>query len=153
MVYLPEPLDYRREFAAHYCADGIYNPTTQDPVEEILKQTGNRGVDIVFESAGAEGTPEQAAEVARPGGKVIITGIPKDDSLSFNASIVRRKGLTIRLVRRMAHTYPVAIRLMEKKLIDLKPLVTHRMPIEDVGKAMELLSHYRDGVIKAVINM
>jgi L-iditol 2-dehydrogenase len=151
MVYITEPLDYRREFAAHYCADGVFNPTGQDPVKEIIELTGGRGVDIAFEAAGAEDTPEQAAEVARPGGKVIVVGIPKDDSLSFNASIVRRKGLTIRLVRRMAHTYPTTIQLVAKQLIDLKPLITHRLPIADVGQAMELLSHYRDGVIKVVI--
>ena len=56
-----------------------------------LKLTGGRGVDIAFEAAGADETPEQAAEVVRPGGKVIITGIPKDDSLSFNASVVTAK--------------------------------------------------------------
>jgi L-iditol 2-dehydrogenase len=151
MVYITEPLDYRREFAARYCADGVFNPTGQDPVKEILELTGGRGVDIAFEAAGANNTPEQAAEVARPGGKVIVTGIPKDDNLSFNASVVRRKGLTIRLIRRMAHTYPTAIQFVSKQIIDLKPLITHRLPIEDVGKAMELLSNYRDGVIKAVI--
>ena len=57
----------------------------RSPVEDILKLTGGRGVDVAFEAAGADETPEQAAEVVRPGGKVIVTGIPKDDSLSFNA--------------------------------------------------------------------
>jgi threonine dehydrogenase-like Zn-dependent dehydrogenase len=51
----------------------------------------------------------------------------------------------------MAHTYPTTIQLVAKQLIDLKPLITHRLPIADVGQAMELLSHYRDGVIKVVI--
>ena len=51
----------------------------------------------------------------------------------------------------MAHTYPTAIQLVAKHTVDLKSLITHRMPLEDVGKAMELLSTYDDGVIKAVI--
>lgn len=150
-VYVTEPLTYRREFAGHYCADGIFDPTGHSPVGDILKLTKGRGVDVAFEAAGAEETPEQAAEVVRPGGRVILTGIPKDDSLSFNASTVRQKGLTIRLVRRMAHTYPATIQMVAKHLIDLKALVTHRLPLSDIGKAMELLSSYDDGVIKAVI--
>jgi len=150
-VYITEPLAYRRDFASRYCADGVFDPTRQSPVEDILNLTGGQGVDVAFEAAGAIDTPEQSAEVVRPGGKVIITGIPKDDSLSFNASVVRRKGLTVRLVRRMAHTYPTAIQLVSKQHIDLKPLITHRLPLGDVGKAMNMLSSYDDGAIKVVI--
>jgi L-iditol 2-dehydrogenase len=150
-VYITEPLTYRRVFAGHYCADGIFDPTGHNPVGDILELTEGRGVDVAFEAAGAEDTPEQAAEVVRPGGKVILTGIPKDDSLSFNASVVRRKGLTIRVVRRMAHTYPATIHMVAKQLIDLKVLITHNLPLGDVGNAMEMLSSYDDGVIKAVI--
>jgi L-iditol 2-dehydrogenase len=150
-VFLTEPLKYRREFARHYLADSVFDPTGGSPVDDILKLTSGRGVDIAFEAAGADETPEQAAEVVRPGGKVIITGIPIDDSLSFNASVVRRKGLTIRLVRRMAHTYPTAIQLVAKRTVELKSLITHRLPLEDVGKAMNMLSSYDDGAIKVVI--
>jgi L-iditol 2-dehydrogenase len=150
-VYVTEPLTYRREFAGRYCADAIFDPTGRSPVADILKLTRGRGVDVAFEAAGAEETPEQAAEVVRPGGTLILTGIPKDDSLSFNASTARQKGLTIRLIRRMAHTYPATIHMVAKHLIDLKTLVTHHLPLSDIGKAMELLSSYNDGVIKAVI--
>lgn len=152
VVLLTEPLKYRREFARKYCADFVFDPTGRSPVDDILKMTGGRGVDVAFEAAGADETPEQAAEVVRPGGKVIITGIPKDDNLTLNASVVRRKGLTIRLVRRMAHTYPTAIQLVAKQTIDLKSLITHRLPLGGVGKAMEMLSSYDDGAIKVVIN-
>jgi L-iditol 2-dehydrogenase len=150
-VYVTEPLTYRREFAGHYCADGTFDPTGHNPVGDIVDITKGRGVDVAFEAAGAEETPEQAAEVVRPGGRVILTGIPKDDRLSFTASTVRQKGLTIRLVRRMAHTYPATIHMVAKHLIDLKALVTHHLPLGDIGKAMELLSAYDDGVIKAII--
>ena len=51
----------------------------------------------------------------------------------------------------MAHTYPATIHMVAKQLIDLKALVTHHLPLSDIGKAMELLSSYNDGVIKAVI--
>lgn len=152
-VYMTEPIPYRRSFADSYCADECFDPYTQNPAVEILGLTDGRGVDLVFEAAGAKETPQQAAEIVRYGGKVILAGIPADDEISFTASIVRRKGLTIKLVRRMAHTYPAAIQLVDKKIIDLKPLITHRLPLTGVGQAMEMLSNYSDGVIKAVIEM
>ena len=46
--------------------------------------------------------------------KVILAGIPDKEETSFSASIARRKGLTIKLVRRMKHTYPRAIELVDK---------------------------------------
>ncbi|MBN2677553.1 MAG: alcohol dehydrogenase catalytic domain-containing protein, partial [Anaerolineaceae bacterium] len=128
-VYITEPLAYRREFARHFCANAVFDPGGHSPVGDILSMTEGRGVDVVFEAAGADETPEQAAELVRPGGRLILTGIPKDDRLSFNASNVRQKGLTIRLVRRMAHTYPTSIRFVSKHLIDVKSLITHRLPL------------------------
>jgi len=84
---------------------------------------------------------------------VILTGIPADDNLTFSASVARRKGLTIKLVRRMKHTYPRSIEMVRTGQVDLLSLITHRLPLSGVGEALELLTHYRDGVIKAVIEM
>ena len=65
-----------------------------------------------------------------PGGKVMLVGIPDDEKISFSASAARRKGLTIKLVRRMKHTYPRAIELVSKGLVDVRSIVTHRFPLE-----------------------
>jgi L-iditol 2-dehydrogenase len=113
--------------------------------------TGGRGVDVAFEAAGAAETPQQAAAVARIGGKVILAGIPADDTLTMNASTVRRKGLTIKLVRRMKHTYPRAIRLVEHGMVDVKPLATHLLPLDRIDEAFEMVAGYKDGVLRAVI--
>jgi L-iditol 2-dehydrogenase len=150
-IYMSEPLEYRRRFAQGYVADAVFDPNTQNPALEIERLTAGRGVDVVFEAAGAETTPAQAAEFVRIGGKVVLAGIPADDRYEFPASTVRRKGLTIKLVRRMKHTYPRAIRLVQNGQVDVKSLVTHFMNLEGVGEAMELVSTYQDGVIKAIV--
>jgi L-iditol 2-dehydrogenase len=152
-VYMTEPLAYRREFASRYVADAVLNPRDTDVVAEIRRLTGRRGVDVAFEAAGAPRTPQQAAEVARVGGKLIIAGIPSDDSLSMSAFTVRQKGLTIKLVRRMKHTYVRAIRLVRTGAIDLKPLATHVVPLEQIGDAFEMVAGYRDGVLRALIQI
>ncbi|NMB88912.1 MAG: alcohol dehydrogenase, partial [Chloroflexi bacterium] len=66
---------------------------------------------------------------------------------------VRRKGLTIKLVRRMKHTYPHAIRLVHNRQVDVQALITHTFPLAQAGPAMDLVAAYQDGVIKAIIQV
>ena len=122
-----------------------------DIVAAILRLTNGRGVDVAFEAAGAPETPEQAAEITHPGGKVIVSGVPSNDTMTMKAGTIRRKGLTIKLVRRMKHTYPRAIRLVQSGAVDVKPLITHIVPLERVAEAFETVAAYDDGVIKAII--
>jgi L-iditol 2-dehydrogenase len=152
-VYVTEPLAYRREFALRYAADAALDPGAADVVAEILRLTGGRGVDVAFEAAGAPETPDQAARVTRPGGKVVVVGIPSDDTMTFTAGIARRRGLTIKLVRRMKHTYPRAIALVEKGLVDVESLATHTFPLERIVEAFEMVASYDDGVLRAIIQV
>jgi len=152
-IYMTEPLASRRQFALGYAADAVFDPQTEDVVAAILRATDGRGVDVAFEAAGAPETPDQAARVACPGGKVVVVGIPADDTMTLNASVIRRKGLTIKLVRRMKHTYPRAIRMVSKGIVDIKPLATHHFPLERIAEAFELAAGYQDGVLRAMIQV
>ncbi len=152
-IFMTEPLAHRRQFALEYVADAALSPEKVDVVAEIRRLTDGRGVDVAFEAAGESDTPQQAAAVARIGGKVIIAGIPADDTMNFNASTVRHKGLTIKVVRRMKHTYPRAIRLVQTGMVDVKPLATHRFPLERINEAFELVAGYQDGVLRAMIQI
>jgi L-iditol 2-dehydrogenase len=152
-IYMTEPLAHRRQFALDYVADVALNPDETDVVAEIMHLTDGRGVDVAFEAAGVPETPNQAAAVARYGGKMIVAGIPSDDTMTVTASTVRRKGLTIKLVRRMKHTYPRAIRMVHKGLVDVKPMVTHLFPLERITEAFDLVVAYDDGVLRAVIQV
>lgn len=152
-IYMTEPLPYRREFARTYIADQVFDPFSEDFNAEIDRLTNGRGVDLVFEAAGAPETPQDAAELVRRGGKVILIGIPTDDEYAFKASTTRQKGLTIKLVRRMKHTYPRAIELVKTGQIDVRSLVTHPLPLERLAEGLDLVADYQDGVIKAVIEI
>ncbi|HSM24972.1 MAG TPA: zinc-binding dehydrogenase [Anaerolineaceae bacterium] len=118
-------------------------------VDKIMAATHQRGVDVAFEVAGEQGAVDTAFQSVVPGGKVLLVGIPADDRTSFQASVARRKGLTIKMVRRMKHTYPRAIELVEKKLVDVRSLVTHRFPLDQVVEAFAVAQR-REG-IKVII--
>lgn len=88
------------------------------------------GVDVAFEAAGEDGAVETAIRATRPGGRVVLIGIPADDRTSFRASVARRKGLTLLLSRRMVPgDLPRAIRLVETGRLDLRSLLTERWPL------------------------
>ena len=114
-------------------------------VETMRAAIEERGVDVAFEAAGTQDAVDDAFAAVRPGGKVILAGIPGDDRTSFSASIARRKGLTIKLVRRMKHTYPRAIELASKGLVDVRSLVTHRFPLEEAREAFRVAER-REGL-------
>jgi len=158
-IYMTEPLAYRRQFALDYVADAALDPYPSDgasyidAVDEIVRLTEGCGVDVAFEAAGAYETPDQCAALARRGGKVIVVGIPSEDRMTFTASTTRHKGLTIKLVRRMKHTYPRAIRLVQNGLVDVEPLATHLFPLVRIAEAFDIVAGYDDGVIRAVIQI
>ncbi|HSB67422.1 MAG TPA: zinc-binding dehydrogenase [Anaerolineales bacterium] len=143
---LPHRVEAARTFGAdeaHLVIPGQANPA--------MATFGKQGLDVVFEAAGENSAVEMAIAAARPGGKVIVVGIPSDDRTSFSASIPRRKGLTIKLVRRMKLTYPRAVQLVESGKVNVRSLVTHSFPLDEYGEAFNVASR-REG-LKVMITL
>ncbi len=124
-----------------------------DPAAQIDEATAGRGVDVVFEAAWSDESVALAAEMVRPGGRLVLVGIPGDDRLVLKHSTARRKGLTILLSRRMKHSYPRAIRLATSGRMDLDDLVSHHFPLEETPEAFALNHRYAEGVHKIVIDV
>ncbi len=135
-IYATEILPHRLDAARALGATAVFQVDGGRESAEILKITGGRGVDVAFEASEENGAVEAAIAATKPGGRVILIGIPGDDRTSFSASAARRKGLTLALVRRMKNTYPRAIRLVREGLIDVRSLVTGRYPLEDYETAL-----------------
>jgi L-iditol 2-dehydrogenase len=143
---LPHRLDAAKDFGA---TDGFQAERGQE-VEAVVAATGGEGVHIAFEAAYENEAVITAVEAVRPGSHVILVGIPDDDRTSFPASTARRKGLTIKLCRRMKHTYPRAIQLVESGKIDVRSIVSHRYPLDQFQKAFDVAVQ-REG-LKVVLN-
>jgi L-iditol 2-dehydrogenase len=92
---------------------------------------------------------ELALASVRPGGRVVLAGIPGDDIISFGASLARRKGLTIAMVRRMNEVYPRAISLAERGVVDLGAVITSRVGLGEIPAAFGAAAR-RTG-LKAII--
>ncbi|OHB58230.1 MAG: hypothetical protein A2Y12_02345 [Planctomycetes bacterium GWF2_42_9] len=151
-IYATDKIQSR--LAAALKAGAIYasSPENRDIVSDILKLQP-AGMDAVFECAGQQETVDQAIELLKPGGKLMLVGIPEFDRLSFAIDKARRKELTIINIRRQNHCVKPAIDMFASKAINLDFMLTHHFPIEKTQEAFELVAAYADGVIKAIIDM
>jgi L-iditol 2-dehydrogenase len=140
---------HRLEAAEQYGATDVFMADESREVEDILSTSHAKGVDVAFEAAGENEAVVTAIETAALGGHVVLVGIPSEDQTSFQASSARRKGLTIKLSRRMKLTYPRAIELAERGIVDLKSVVTHEYPLEDFEEAFRV-AQMREG-LKVII--
>lgn len=152
-VFATDVLDHRLDMARKCGASMTFNPTRQDPVSAIMAATRGRGVDVCFEVAGALETPEQGAEITTGCGTVVIVGICSADQIALRATPSRRKGLTIKVSRRMKHIYSRTIALCTRRMIDMDSYLTHKFPIERGDEAFRLLDAYGDNVGKVVITL
>jgi L-iditol 2-dehydrogenase len=142
MVIAVEPLAHRQAAAAQSGADVVVGP------EQASEHQGK--ADVVFEVAGNDEAVAKSMVLARAGGRVVLAGIPDDDCTRFPAGLARRKGLTILMVRRMKDAYPRAISLVDRKVVDLDPLVSHRFSLEDAATAFATASR-REGLKTVVV--
>jgi threonine dehydrogenase-like Zn-dependent dehydrogenase len=125
-----------------------------DPVQEIMRLTDGRGVDVAIEALGMQTTFESALRVLRPGGTLSSLGVYSTELRiplePFAAGLADLKIVTTlcpggkeRMRRLMS--------VIESGRIDLKPLVTHRFKLDQIEAAYELFGHQRDGVLKVAI--
>ena len=150
-ILATDKLSHRVEAAKRFGARQAFLVGENSRLGEIEAATTGHGVDVAFEAAGKQDAVDDAFEAVAPGGKVVLAGIPDEDKTSFSASIARRKGLTIKLVRRMKHTYPRAIELVTKGLVDVRSIVTHRFPLEQAREAFQVAER-REG-LKIIIEL
>jgi L-iditol 2-dehydrogenase len=144
-------LPHRLEFAQSLGTTDLFLADGHSENQVIREATRGRGVDVTFETAGENEAVETAVETVKPGGRVVLCGIPSNNRTSYRASAARQKGLTIKMVRRMKHTYPRAIKLVETGQVDVKSIITHRFPLDQYEEAFEV-AESQVGV-KVILNL
>ena len=150
--YMTEKIDERVEGARRGGAAWVGNPNEQDVVKEILQRQPG-GIDVAFECAGQKETIDQALELLKPGGKLTLIGSPRTERVSFNIDRLRRKEITIINIRRQNKCTQAAIELIASGEVSVDFMVTHRFKLEQTQDAFDMVAEYRDGVIKAMINL
>lgn len=149
-IYMTDILDYRLAVAKSRGADWAGNPEKNDIVQEMNK-IEPLGVDVVYECAGKQSTIDEGVEILRPGGNIVLVGIPRVERISFSIDKIRRKEIKIVNIRRQNRTTKDTIELLASKKINIDFLVTHRFKFEDSVKAYDLAASFKDAVIKVIV--
>lgn len=146
-----DPLAHRREAAPLFGVSAALDPARDDVVGAIRDRTGGDGVDVAFEAAGSEDATVQAVDAVRPGGTLILVGYWKTDEVTLPGIRAMRKGLTIRFVRRMKHTFPHAIELLRQGRVNVPALISHEFKFSDVAEAFARAEKRSPDFLKTVI--
>lgn len=150
-VWSVERVPHRRELARAMGADAVIDPQAVDPVGEILRETGKRGVDVAIDCAAKGGSMNQCIHAVRSAGRVVITGIPAEVQVPLDFSPMRRKEVALFNVRRSNHDSEAAVRMLAQYPARFRPLVTHRRPLDKIAEAFRIAEHYADGVGKMIV--
>jgi 2-desacetyl-2-hydroxyethyl bacteriochlorophyllide A dehydrogenase len=127
--------------------------TRGDPVKEVVGKTARReGVDISFEAVGLSQTFDQALSVVKKGGSSVIIGIFEDQIQSQRLRDAMVREVKVVGTVNYCWDFETAIDLVHGKRVDLKPLITHRFPLEQIEEAMETKLDRSHQAIKVIIN-
>jgi L-iditol 2-dehydrogenase len=149
--FVTDKIKERLSMATKEGALSAFNPSSENVVEMIKQQT-DLGLDVVFECCGQQEALDQAVDILKPGGKLIVVGIPEFDRWSMSVELTRRKEISLQFIRRQVDCVDKALELMENGKIDVSNMVTHRFPFNETKEAFDLVAEYRDGVMKAMID-
>lgn len=152
-IWCVEPIAHRRDLAHALGCDVAIDPSATNPVQEILQDTGNRGVDLAIDCAGKGDSINQCIQATRNAGRVVVTAIPPDDYVRLAFHILRRKELAFYTVRRSNHDSGSALRLLADQPRRFAPVLTHQRPLAGVQAAFELCERYDDGVGKLTLTL
>jgi 2-desacetyl-2-hydroxyethyl bacteriochlorophyllide A dehydrogenase len=126
---------------AHAVADG--------PLDDAARRfSGREGVDLVIETAGTAEAVNHAVALVRPGGRVVLTGLPHEPTTLSFFPIVRHE---ISIVGSMIYQdeFPQALALLEAGRVRTGPLLTHRFELGAIDTAFA--AHREPDSIKVIV--
>ena len=130
----------RLDLAARAEPDAVIDSTKDDPIDAVRKMTDGRGADVVITATGVGAAQEQALEMTAPRGRVsLFGGLPRDDStIRFDSNLVHYGELSVFGAYGSAPRHNrEALSLIADGKVRVDDLITHRMPLADVNRAIE----------------
>jgi len=149
-IYVTDKIEERLKIAQREKVTWTGNPLKED-ISEVIRKKEPLGLDVVFECCGQQEALDQALDILKPGGKIVMIGIPEFDNWILNADKSRRKEISTQPIRRQVGCTEPALRMMSDGTINVGNMVTHHFPFNRTKEAFDLVASYSDGVMKAMI--
>ena len=143
----------RLQQAKRFGADVIINTKEEDLFTRVMEETEGQGATLSIDAAGAPSTIENAVKLCAKGGRCILYGLPGDnDEISFPVKDIIMKQLTVYGVTNNELAWDPLIELIAAGKFNIKDMVTHTFPLEELETAVKLVTERPDGLIKAVVH-
>ncbi|MBI5968269.1 MAG: alcohol dehydrogenase catalytic domain-containing protein [Deltaproteobacteria bacterium] len=153
-VFIVDLLEHRLKTALSLGAHFSINVAEEDPVERIIKETHGLGVDRSFEAVGVEKTLRQSAESLKKGGICVLIGLFEEPHrVLFPVNLFVQREIQIRGCRGYCWDFQVALELVRDGKVQLKPLISHQLPLSDLRKAFEILLDAKAQANKVIIQL
>lgn len=122
-----------------------------EAVEEIMNRTSGRGVDVCFEAVGVPATFNQAMAVTKKGGRAVIFGIFENEFSTKSLVDAMVKEVEVIGSSSYCWDFQRAIDLVASGRVDLKSLITHRFPLDEVQTAMDIKKQGGEPPLKIIL--
>ncbi|MBM3997935.1 MAG: zinc-binding dehydrogenase [Planctomycetes bacterium] len=148
---IPERLAVSRKMGA----TAVVDARSEDPVLAVKEQTDGKMADLVVEVVGHKDQVfNLCIDLCRDFGHILFFGVPPTtiDGLHWRRLFWRNIGVTTSLGPDFTIDFPLAMRWVAERRIDVTPLVTHRFPVSKIQEAFETFVDRRDGAIKVLVD-
>lgn len=150
-VIVSDVVDARLEKAKKLGATAVVNAAKEDIREAVMRLTGGRGADLVFETAGAKPTVQATVHLVKRGGTIVMVGMGSDAVVDFDMGALVFNEITICSVFRYRNLYPAAIKLVSSGAINIKDVVTDIFPFDECDKAFRACVENKDTIVKGAV--
>ena len=155
-VVVTAKYDQQAKFAERFGADAVISSQDEKVVQRVLSEVGGRGADIVVETVGGHApTLGQAADIVRPGGKIVVLGL-WDDFVQVDSWKSVLKDITYMFCLTYAQhgrrtDFGYTVDLMASRKVPVQDLVTHVFPMDQIGEAFRLAADKTQGAMKVIV--
>jgi L-iditol 2-dehydrogenase len=150
-VHVVDVVERKLALAQALGADQVFDASARDPRAEMMATTGGDGYDYVIEAVGSPRTLRETTDLARAGGTIMCIGFSGRDTDEICLSKITLQEMRMLGILGFCRDYPTSLQLLSKGMVDVRPLMTQRFPLQEVEKAIQLMLERPAEVSRAII--
>lgn len=153
-IIVVDPLASRLETSHKMGATHIVDSSQEDPIEAVRRITGGSMADLVVEAVGhREQALNLCADLCRREGRILYFGVPEEklDGVEWRKLYIKNITVHTSIGPSFKRDFPLAMQWINEGRVDLKPIITHRFPLEKIQEAFDTFAERRDGALKVFV--
>ena len=151
-IIVTDVFERRLAFAREKGASHTIQANAADIAPRVFDLTRG-GADVVIDCSGSQIGLGQTVEFVKPGGTIVLMGMPPQDLTEYNFTRLIWKEASIKTSFRYRNRFPSAIAALETGLIDLDGMITHEFALKEISEGFDYVANNKEKVIKAVVKL